>query len=116
MTTHGSQWCSQIEASKRVVWIRKMAGDRLFFWNTLPKEELQRRVQMEISRQDLSFAETQLLEAALERLRTWRGPSLRPREMKVKGDDTEDLVETGQPEVIEEKKPKRTRKSKAKAE
>jgi hypothetical protein len=95
-----------------------MAGIRLEWWNTLSTEELRRRVQIELARTDLSFAETQLLDAALERLRTTRGPSRTPREMKVKGDDTEVIEATEQPvaEEVKEKKPKRARKAKVKAE
>ena len=95
-----------------------MAGIRLEWWNTLSTEELRRRVQIESARTDLSFAETQLLDAALERLRTTRGPSRTPREMQVKGeDDITELQEAEAPAIQEkEKKPKRARKAKVKAE
>jgi hypothetical protein len=98
-----------------------MAGTRLEYWSTLSKEEIQRRVKIESARTDLTFAQTQLLDAALERLRTWRGPSRTPREMKVKGDEDADteLKEAEAPaieEKVKDKKPKRARKAKVKAE
>jgi hypothetical protein len=51
-----------------------MAGSRLEYWSTLPRNELETRVQAEMRMTNLSFAEQQLLDAALERLRTWREP------------------------------------------
>jgi len=51
-----------------------MAGERLQQWSTLPHEELVKRVANEQTRLDLSFEETQLLNAALERLNRWKMP------------------------------------------
>lgn len=98
-----------------------MAGVRLECWNTLSRQELQRRVQLEIPRKDLSFPESQLLDAALERLRIWRGSSRLPRESIVKGDEEDTaLQELEQPAEQPEEKKKiikpRVRKAKVKAE
>jgi hypothetical protein len=54
-----------------------MAGKRLESWSTLNREDLKQRIDEEIRRTHLSFAEQQLLEAAQERLRTWREPRQR---------------------------------------
>ena len=54
-----------------------MAGDRLENWSTLNHADLQDRVDKELQRSDLSFAEQQLLDAAQERLRKWREPRKR---------------------------------------
>lgn len=64
-----------------------MAGKRLLQWPTLPKEELKRRIQAESSRSDLSFEEKQLLEAARERLLSWKEPFRTTKEKAM--DDTE---------------------------
>jgi hypothetical protein len=74
-----------------------MAGIRLEYWDTLPREELQRRVQEELTRRKLTFVEQQLLDAAQERLRTWRTPH-RSREVRGMRRDDEDI----KPDVTEQ--------------
>jgi cytoskeletal protein RodZ len=64
-----------------------MAGVRLEHWSTLNYDELQLRVDAEIQRTDLSFAEQQLLDAALERLKRRRGPHKRGSSMQNTRDD-----------------------------
>jgi hypothetical protein len=54
-----------------------MAGKRLERWSTLPRDVLTERISREENRRNLSFAETQLLDAARERLLKWKAPSLR---------------------------------------
>jgi len=54
-----------------------MAGKRLERWSTLPRDVLTERISREENRRDLTFAETQLLDAARERLLKWKAPSLR---------------------------------------
>jgi hypothetical protein len=99
-----------------------MAGIRLECWNTLPRDELERRVQAELRRTDLSFEETQLLDAARERLSHWKAPSQRskPGVTKMNTDDnTTTHTETSQQEKLETAAtvagPKPTVKPKAKA-
>jgi len=70
-----------------------MAGIRLEHWDTLPREELSRRISIEQVRNDLSFAETQLLNAARERLSGWPAPSQRMKTMQQEK-KTETTVET----------------------
>jgi hypothetical protein len=74
-----------------------MAGIRLEYWDTLRREDLQRRVQEELTRRRLTFVEQQLLDAAQERLRTWRTPH-RSREVRGMRRDDEDI----KPEVTEQ--------------
>jgi len=61
-----------------------MAGIRLESWSTLNRSDLLDRVSLEERRPRLTFEETQLLDAARERLRTWRAPSLRSKVMQEK--------------------------------
>jgi membrane protein involved in colicin uptake len=88
-----------------------MAGSRLEYWSTLDGEELRSRVGAELERTGLTFAETQLLEAAQRRLCSWRAPSNRRRAMI---DDTETAPDTTVDlEIVEEKKePVKKRKAK----
>jgi len=79
-----------------------MAGTRLENWSTLDREDLRERVVTEAGRTDLTFPETQLLEAAQNRLRNWREPFTRRRAMV---DDIETLPDSI-PEATEEKAPK----------
>lgn len=58
-----------------------MAGIRLEHWSTLPRGVLAERISSEELRHDLTFAETQLLDAARERLSKWRAPSQRSKAM-----------------------------------
>jgi hypothetical protein len=51
-----------------------MAGKRLEHWSTLTRDVLAERISREAIRHDLTFAETQLLNAARERLSMWKAP------------------------------------------
>jgi hypothetical protein len=88
-----------------------MAGKRLEHWSTLNKDELRRRIDLEIRRTDLSFAEQQLLDAAQERLQHWKEPHKRGSSMK--NDDPkpnpepDPKPETSAPDKAKESKVKR---------
>jgi hypothetical protein len=69
-----------------------MAGERLEYWSTLPRSVLAERISREEIRHDLTFAETQLLDAARERLSKWRAPSSRSSGMNQEK-KTEDQTE-----------------------
>jgi hypothetical protein len=84
-----------------------MAGKRLESWSTLNREDLKARIEIEIQRTDLSFAEQQLLDAAQERLRQWREP--RQRGSSSMNDDPKP---TDPPEPKEEAKPDNPSKEK----
>jgi outer membrane biosynthesis protein TonB len=88
-----------------------MSDERLKYWMTLPHEELKRRVDLELKRTDLSFAEGQLLDAALERLKSYREPIRQTRkESKMKDDETATSSETPPTPPPSDKPPKASRK------
>lgn len=74
---------------------KAMADSRLEYWETLGYEELGRRVQAELTRNDLTFGEQQLLKAAQERLLSWKEPNkVRSKKMS---EDTENPMPEGSP-------------------
>lgn len=81
-----------------------MAGTRLEHWSTLNKADLQERVDTELRQSNLSFAEQQLLDAALERLKRWKEPHKRGSSM----DDPKPTPEPEKEPPEEDSKMKRT--------
>jgi hypothetical protein len=80
---------------------------RLEFWSALPRDELARRVQVETRRSDLTFAETQMLDAALERLSTWKTPHNTVRRATMIDDTETTNVAPVQPEQTAKAQPKK---------
>jgi hypothetical protein len=83
-----------------------MAGSRLEHWNTLPRDVLAERISAEQVRHDLTFAETQLLNAARERLSHWRAPSQRSKvmnqEKKIETTEAQTTTEMPKTDVAKE--------------
>lgn len=76
-----------------------MRSERLYGWSVLNRETLMERISAEECRHDLTLEETQLLNAARERLFKWKAPTTRSRTMQEKkleeqSDTTKEVVGT----------------------